>query len=135
MYPLYHGTDAQFEAFSLDFAARPNMASNGFLGVWFATEREHAQRFGQYCLTVDADVQNVHRIAIDELAKWHRECGQGIDPGATLEDERLHSQRYYADLRLDLLNRGFDAIEVRELDGHVGIVIVLLPERLRIVHR
>lgn len=135
MYPLYHGTNAQFDAFSMDFAARPDMAPNGFLGVWFATDREHAQRFGQYCLTVEADVAKVHRIPIGELARWHQECGNSAAEEVSEAAARQRCQEYYAAIRLDLLSQGFEALEVEEIDGRVEIVIVLIPERLRIVPR
>jgi hypothetical protein len=56
---LYHGTDAEFEVFSLEFAQREGMASNGHLGIWLAVDEAVGQGFGSTCLTVEADFAKV----------------------------------------------------------------------------
>jgi hypothetical protein len=33
IFRVYHGTNAEFTRFSMEFAARPGMAGNGHLGV------------------------------------------------------------------------------------------------------
>lgn len=133
MLTLYHGTNAVFNAFTLDFAARPSMASNGFLGVWLAVDKAHAARFGTNCLTVLADVQNPRTIGISELMQWHKACGKLESPDPDDVVAREACRRFYTDIREQHLSQGFDAIQVQEQDGQVDIVIVLQPERLHIV--
>lgn len=134
MVALYHGTDADFTEFSLDFAVREGMNVNGFLGVWMSTCREHAECFGKRCLTVQAEHRQSYVIPISKLTAWHRAC---MSETESIEDDQLArelSKQFYTRLREDLLGQGFDAIEVVELSGDVDIVIGLRPELLRIVH-
>jgi hypothetical protein len=131
---LFHGTTARFERFSLEYAARPGMAGNGFLGVWLAVRRELAAAFGGVCLTVRAEITKAYRMSVSELQKLNAECNRllpddELDENATRETER----RFYSKIRDDLLAKGFDTIEIVEWDERVDMVVAMLPERLTIL--
>jgi hypothetical protein len=128
---LFHGTDADFEQFSLDFAVQSDRASNGHLGVWLAVDHELASRFGSCCLTVEADFACVYQMPLSELSTLHHKMP---DPGPDMDMRELERD-YYAAVRERLSADGHDAIAVVELDGRVGMYIALQPERLRIVER
>jgi hypothetical protein len=129
---LFHGTNARFEQFSLDNAARPGMAANGFLGVWLAVNRELAECYGSYCLVVTADIGRAYRMPISELSRLHSDCRRSVDDIECPQAARAAECRFYTRVREELLRRGFDAIEVVENDGQVEMVIGLEPARLSI---
>lgn len=130
---LYHGTDAAFDHFSMDFAARPGMSGNGFLGVWLAVQPDLALRYGERCLEVEADVSNAYAMPVRELSeltsRCRRECEELLDERAIREMER----EFYTKVRTRLIADGFDVIQVKEKTGQVDIVIALDPQRLTIL--
>jgi hypothetical protein len=130
---LFHGTNAQFERFSFDHAARPGMSGNGFLGIWLAVKRELAESFGSHCLVVKADIGRVYRMRISELSRLNSDFNRCLPDGELTEEAvREAARQFYTRVRDDVIAQGFDAIEIVEEDERVEIVIGLDPERLSI---
>jgi hypothetical protein len=132
---VYHGTDAKFERFNMDFAARPNMSGNGHLGVWVAAAYNVGKVFGERCLIVHMRVDKAYRMPLSELAEMNRHCQKqaGEDPEKLAAYERV----YYSQVREKLLAEGFDCIYVEESDGRVEMGIALDPGKLviaRVMH-
>lgn len=125
---VYHGTSAIFERFSMDFAARPNMSSNGHLGVWVAAAYNVGKSFGEHCLIVHMRVDKAYRMPLSELSEMNRHCQNqaGDDPKKLAAYERV----YYTEFRKKLLAEGFDCIYVEESDGRVDMAIALDPGKL-----
>jgi hypothetical protein len=125
---LFHGTDAVFTSFSLDYAAREVMHSNGNLGVWLSSTPELASRFGTRLLEVDAAFLRIYTMSVGELSglntQYRRACARGICMPS--EDQ------YYRQYREEMIGRGFDAIALQEITGDVEMYICLVPQSLRI---
>lgn len=129
---VFHGTNAQFDRFSLDFAARPDMHGNGHLGVWLAAERDLAQCYGTHCLSVAIQVDQAYVMPIGELSKLCDQCWRGAPEPQSEVVAREHERQFFTAYRNSLIEQGFDTIYLREVDGAVDMVIGLLPERLTI---
>lgn len=128
VFRVYHGTDAQFTKFSLDFAGRPSMSGNGHLGIWVAATCDLAKNFGLYSLLVHMQVRTAYRMSIDELSAMNRHCQKhaGDDP----EKLALFERVYYTDFRKKLLAAGYDTIFVVEQDSRIAMAIALDPSNL-----
>lgn len=120
---LFHGTNSEFESFSLKFAARPGMAGNGHLGIWLATTPDLAYRFGDICMVVEMNNPCVYEMDISELKTLHNE--------ARGEDEFL----FYQGVRNKLMSQGFNAIAIIEGDGNCAMFVALDPGKLNIMSR
>lgn len=130
--PYYHGTNEVFEKFSLDFAARPGMASNGHLGIWLAKDLTLASRFGKVCLLVDVQSTKAADIDIGEISLWHRQCGK-VGWWLSEEEASIKEREFYAEKRRALLYQGYDLINVIEVDGKTDMSIGLIPENLSVL--
>lgn len=131
---VFHGTDRQFERFSLDYAARPGMNPNGHLGVWLAMDRELAQRFGALCLEVNLTVDRPYWMSIRELMtlndRCHRELWRDRDRELTEQESAEIGKQFYREYREQLLRQGYDTIYLVEKDDRVDMIIALCPDRL-----
>lgn len=128
----YHGTNAAFNEFSLDFAARPGMALNGHLGVWLATSPTDGQRFGALCLTVALNTQKSLTIPLHDLKELHKQLVQRTH-AMTLEDALELGRQTYIEYRERLTSQGIDTLYIQEDDGAVDMLIGLVPSRLEIL--
>lgn len=128
----YHGTSQLFDKFSLDYAARPDMCSNGHLGVWLAVDQSLAKSFGAHCLEVDLRTEKPFWLPYADLVKMHRECQQSSEDMPE-DQEREHARLFYTAYREKLLSAGFDIVYLVEDHGGVDMVIGLVPDRLSIV--
>ena len=130
---VYHGTNARFEQFSLDYAARPGMAGNGHLGIWLAVERSLAEKFGVYCLEVEIQVDRAYPMPLSELVRLHNDCNretEAFDYGSIECRER--EKTFYTNYRENLLAQGYDTVYLVESEGAIHMVIGLQPHRLHI---
>lgn len=121
---LYHGTEAQFESFSLAHRCSGAGTSVGRLGIWLAQCPSDALSFGSTVLTVEADWKAPYAMPIEELSQLH------VDSAAVGDIDRFFDEQ-----RQRLLALGYDSIAVLEGDGRPRSVIALDPESLRIVDR
>ncbi len=121
---LYHGTNAQFDCFSLDHSASGTGTSVGRLGIWLAQDQADAKNFGDTLLTVEASWFKPYPMPIEELAKLHKLSGREDDIDQFFDARRQH-----------LLELGYDSIAVLEGDGSPRSVVALDPASLRIIAR
>lgn len=119
---FYHGTDAVFSTFSLDFAARPDRCVNGHLGIWLAKDRELARKFGRLCLTVEVASVKALSLVIDDLSHIHQRALKATCDAA-----------FYQECRQGFIADGYDFIHVIEGDGLSYMGIGLVPSNLRII--
>lgn len=130
VFRVYHGTNAEFTRFSMDFAARPGMAGNGHLGIWVGATNSVARAFGTKCLIVHMEVRKAYRMPVSELAAMNRHCrSQELETEAEMT---AYERSYYTQFRRKLLADGFDCIYVDESDGQVEMGICLDPSNLHI---
>lgn len=116
----YHGTQEDFETFLEErFGSEPTRSPNGALGVWVFLDERNAQHIGDRVLRVEADVRNPIRYASQDMLRDHLAANATEDPVG-----------FFRELRTCLLARGHDAIEVAELDGRVGMAVILDLDRI-----
>ncbi len=132
VFRVYHGTNAEFKRFSLDFAARPGMAGNGYLGVWVGATNDVAKSFGANCLIVHMEVRLAYRMSVGELAAMNRHCTSRVFETDT--ESAAYERTFYTQFRQKLLAEGYDCIYVVESDDSVGMGICLDPRNLHIAH-
>jgi hypothetical protein len=130
IFRVYHGTNAEFTRFSMEFAARPGMAGNGHLGVWVAATNGVAKSFGTRCLIVHMQVDKAYRMPIGELAAMNRHCSHQEFDSRGAQD--AYDRAYYTQYRQKLLVGGFDCIFLEESEGHIEMGICLDPSKLYI---
>ncbi len=112
---LFHGTDAYFKQFSMDFAGRKGMASNGHLGVWLAMDRELAHPCG------------VSVVGISELKEWHEAAGRLEREAPDPDKGREAAANFYRRLRADFMAEGSDFLRIQEKDGATLTCVALDP--------
>ena len=102
------------------------------LGIWFATTPNIAQRFGQHCLEVEANIAQAYDMPIAELRDLNTSC---LRIAREMEDDEaeLFEREFYKEKRNALIAQGYDFINLAESDGRSDIGIGLVPERLVIL--
>lgn len=128
---MHHGTSERFERFSLNFASRPGMSGNGHLGVWLATRRELAERFGKACLDVDVQVEKPYIMQLQELSRLNDKVRR-LTWDMTEDDAAATERSFYTAYRVELLVQGYDIIYLAEADGRIEMAIGLVLNKLSI---
>lgn len=115
----FHGTDNEFEAFSEAFLGSNDRNSpNGRLGVWFYTDPELAALHGKRVLAVEADIRKPYCMTVRELMH--------VSAPKTTGDIR----ETLGQARTNLIEQGYDAVRVVEMDGESLIGIILDLNRI-----
>lgn len=128
--PFYHGSREDFDKFTLEHAGRTDNASNGALGVWCTPRRDFAAKYaadGGTLYEIMAPDRAAYHMTLEELRHLYNTLG--FQP--SVEEEVAAYDEY----RRKLIRSGYGRIDVYELNGSVGNVIILDPEAIEIVAR
>lgn len=112
---LYHGTNGDFDSFDeAVFGTNPDASPNGALGVWAASERDLASKFGARVLALSVSDGKVARIDVGQMARDHGSARQTEDPVG-----------FFKTMRAQMLVSGYSRIDVVEKDGSVEMSVIL----------
>jgi len=124
MIRLYHGTSAEYDEVNPDMlAAAADAAPNCALGLWLTPDVQLAERFGSRVIIFEVPTDAVATIAIDELARLHRD---------SLRDDD-HGYGRHAEYAKRLRSQGKNLLLVVEQDGTWGTAVAVDPTIARIV--
>ncbi|WP_411839697.1 hypothetical protein [Paracoccus sp. ME4] len=129
---LWHGSNRIFRTFSLDRAGRTDNASNGALGIWCAYESTYdlAKRFAGdngALYGIEEPSGRIFDMPVGDLARHNDKCRRHGDHDGQVG--------YYDRIRRDLIDAGYDRIDIIERHGGADMCVLLEPERIRILER
>lgn len=129
---LWHGSDRIFSKFELSTAGRTDRASNGALGIWcvydnaLRTARGFAGENGAL-YEIEEPSGKTYNMPIRALARHHAAAGR-------LDDDAAQAA-YYDRIRLEMIQAGYERINIIEGHGGADMCVLLEPEKIRIVSR
>lgn len=118
---FFHGSDALFSQFDMNFAVREGMADNGYLGVHLTSDFEIASRFGKYIYGVEVPMRIVE-LPLNEFRIMHDHASRA-----------KCSRQFYQSRRVKLIEDGHSLIQIIELHGESKLFIAMDCAELRII--